>query len=92
MSATPLSSDWILDPAHATATHSTGVTVVALRGNGRGRYRAVPLPDTLPAPGPGLTDDDCEFVARLVGERVREGARLLLELMKRRHIEGATLH
>ncbi|WP_407910399.1 hypothetical protein [Lysobacter claricitrinus] len=91
MSAT-MSSDWTLDLAHATATHVSGVTVVALRGGGRGRYRAVPLTDTLPAPGPGLSDDDCEFVARIVGERVREGARLLLERMRRRRVEGVTLH
>lgn len=79
MSATSLSSDGTLDPTQATATHVSGVTVVALRGHARGRYRAVPLPDTLPAPGPGLTDDDCEFVARVASERVREGARLLLD-------------
>lgn len=91
MSAT-LSSDWTVDLTHATATHVSGVTVVALRGQGRGRYRAVPLPDTLPSPGPGLTDDDCEFVARLVGERVREGARLLLDLLRRRQLKGVTLH
>lgn len=91
MSAT-LSSDWTLDPAHATATHVSGVTVVALPSRGHARYRAVPLTDTLPAPGPGLSDDDCEFVARVIGERVREGARLLLELMRQRRSDGPTLH
>ena len=77
--------DWTLDLAHATATHVSGVTVVALPGRGRARYRAVPLPGTLPAPGPGLSEDDCALVAELIGERVREGCQLLLgELRHRR--------
>jgi len=84
-------SDWTLNLAEATATHVSGVTVVALPDRGRRRFRAVPLPGTLPAPGPGLSDDDCQFVARIVDDRVREGCRLLLDRLRRR-AHAATLH
>ena len=71
------SSEWTLDLDHATATHVSGLTVVALPGRGQ-RYRAVPLPGTLPVPGLGLSADDCEFLTRVVCDRVREGCNLLL--------------
>jgi hypothetical protein len=70
-------SDWTLDLDTATATHVSGLTVVALPGRGD-RYRAVPLTGTLPVPGEGLSKDDCEFLTRLVCDRVREGCTLLL--------------
>ena len=70
-------SEWTLNLDEATATHVTGLTVVALPGRGQ-RYRAVPLPGTLPVPGQGLSPDDCEFLTRLVCDRVREGCNLLL--------------
>ena len=70
-------SDWTVDLRAATATHVSGLTVVALPGRGR-TYRAVPLTGTLPVPGLGLSKDDCEFLTRLVCERVREGCNLLL--------------
>ena len=70
-------SEWTLDLDAAMATHVSGLTVVALPGRGS-RYRAVPLPGTLPVPGLGLTPDDCEFLTRLVCDRVREGCNLLL--------------
>ena len=75
--ATASTSEWTLDLDHATATHVSGLTVVALPGRGQ-RYRAVPLPGTLPVPGLGLSADDCEFLTRVVCERVREGCNLLL--------------
>lgn len=74
---TATSPDWTLDLDHATARHVSGLTVVALPDRAR-RYRAVPLPGTLPVPGQGLSKDDCEFLTRLVCERVREGCNLLL--------------
>lgn len=70
-------SDWTLDIDRATAVHVTGLTVVAVPGRDR-RYRAIPLPGTLPVPGQGLSADDCEFLTRLVCARVREGCNLLL--------------
>lgn len=76
-------SDWTVDLDAATATHVSGLTVVALPGRGD-RYRAVPLTGTLPVPGQGLSKDDCDFLARLVCDRVREGCRLLLS-----HLRGA---
>ncbi len=75
--ASAIRSEWTLDLEHATATHVSGLTVVALPGRGQ-RYRAMPLPGTLPVPGLGLSTDDCEFLTRLVCERVREGCNLLL--------------
>ncbi|GAB6195508.1 hypothetical protein [Lysobacter xanthus] len=89
MSATR--SDWTLLPATSSAVHVTGLTVVALPARGRTRYRTVPLPGTLPAPGPGLSDDDVQTVARIVDQRVREGGRLLREALRRRR-RTATLH
>lgn len=70
-------SDWTLNLREATATHVSGLTVVALPARGHG-YRAVPLTGTLPVPGQGLSKDDCEFLTRLVCDRVREGCNLLL--------------
>jgi hypothetical protein len=69
--------EWTLDPDGTTATHVSGLTVVALPGRGD-RYRAVPLPGTLPVPGQGLSADDCEFLTRMLCERVREGCEFLL--------------
>lgn len=77
MDTTASASEWTLDLDHAMATHISGLTVVALPGRGQ-RYRAVPLPGTLPVPGLGLSADDCEFLTRVVCDRVREGCNLLL--------------
>ena len=74
---TASASEWTLDLDQARATHVSGLTVVALPGRGQ-RYRAVPLPGTLPVPGQGVSPADCEFLTRLVCGRVREGCNLLL--------------
>ncbi|TCZ82433.1 hypothetical protein [Lysobacter sp. N42] len=74
---TASSPDWTVNLDEASATHVSGLTVVALPGRGH-RYRAVPLTGTLPVPGEGLSADDCEFLARVVCDRVREGCNLLL--------------
>lgn len=77
-------SEWTLNLAEASATHVSGLTVVALPGRGRSRYRAVPLQGTLPVPGLGLSEDDCDFVAQVVSDRVREGCDLLLQQLRHR--------
>lgn len=85
-------SDWTLNLNEATATHVSGLTVVALPGRGRSRYRAMPLPGTLPVPGMGLSDDDYEFLAQLMGDRVREGCRLLLEQLRGHRLPTLAIH
>lgn len=75
-------TDWTVNLAEASATHVSGLTVVALPGRGPRRYRAVPLTGTLPVPGQGLSEEDCEFFVRLVCERVREGGELLLSRLR----------
>lgn len=87
-----LASDWTLNLTEATATHVSGVTVVAMPGRGRSRYRVMPLPGTLPVPGMGLSDDDYEFLAQVVGDRVREGCHLLLEQLRRHRLPTLAIH
>lgn len=86
------SPEWTLNLSEATATHVSGVTVVALPQRGRSGFRAVPLPGTLPVPGLGLSEDDCELVARIVDDRVREGCALLLKQLKRRSKARHVVH
>ncbi|GAB2507771.1 hypothetical protein [Lysobacter humi (ex Lee et al. 2017)] len=86
------SSDWTLNLTEATATHVSGVTVVAMPASGRRRYRVMPLPGTLPVPGMGLSEEDYEFLAQVMGERVREGCRLLLEQLRRHRLPTLAIH
>lgn len=85
-------SEWTLNLTEATATHVSGVTVVALPAKGSRRYRVMPLPGTLPVPGLGLSDEDYRFLAQVVGERVREGCHLLLEQLRECRLPTLAIH
>lgn len=79
---TQVRTDWTLDVAACTATHCSGLVLVATKISGS-QYQVQPRPGSLPTPAPEMSSADQRYLHQVISQRVTEGGQLLVEALSR---------